>query len=137
MLLLWRRWKEAVAEHLKRRFCIISRNGGGGAQPLSHVWLFETPWTVTCRAPLSLEFSRLEHWSGEWVAIPFSKGSSQPGEWTCISCTAGRFLTAEPLEKPLWVVMHPFKNAICWLVFDYSHTYCNASRLIQLTDFNN
>ena len=73
----------------------------------------------------------------EWVAIPFSKGSSQPVEWTWVSCITGRFLTAEPPEKPLLVVTHPVKNAICWLVFDYSHMYCNASRVIQLTDFNN
>ena len=29
----------------------------------------------------------------EWVAIPFSKGSFQPGDWTLVSCTAGRFFT--------------------------------------------
>ena len=35
------------------------------AQPLSHVRLFETPWTVvTHQAPLSMEFSRQEYWSG-------------------------------------------------------------------------
>ena len=25
---------------------------------LSHVWLFMTPWTAVCQAPLSVEFSR-------------------------------------------------------------------------------
>ena len=29
----------------------------------SRVWLFETPWTIACQAPLSMEFSRLEYWS--------------------------------------------------------------------------
>ena len=29
----------------------------------------------------------------EWVAIPFSRGSSWFRDWTCISCTAGRFFT--------------------------------------------
>ena len=29
----------------------------------------------------------------EWVAIPFSKGSSQPSDQTWISCIAGRFFT--------------------------------------------
>ena len=29
----------------------------------------------------------------EWVAIPFSGGSSQPRNWTQVSCIAGRFLT--------------------------------------------
>ena len=31
---------------------------------LSHVQLIATPWTVVCQAPLSMEFSRQEYWSG-------------------------------------------------------------------------
>ena len=34
------------------------------AQPLSHVQLFVTSWTVARQAPLSMEFSRQEYWSG-------------------------------------------------------------------------
>ena len=30
----------------------------------SHVQLFATPWTVAHQAPLSMGFSRQEHWSG-------------------------------------------------------------------------
>ena len=30
----------------------------------SHVWFLVTPWTVACQAPLSMGFSRQEHWSG-------------------------------------------------------------------------
>ena len=29
----------------------------------------------------------------EWVAIPFSRGSSQPRDQTQVSCIAGRFFT--------------------------------------------
>ena len=29
----------------------------------------------------------------DWVAISFSSGSSQPRDWTQVSCTAGRFFT--------------------------------------------
>ena len=29
----------------------------------------------------------------EWVAFPFSRGSSQPRNQTWVSCTAGRFFT--------------------------------------------
>ena len=36
-------------------------------QLLSRVRLFVTPWTVAHQAPLSLGFSRREHWSG----LPF------------------------------------------------------------------
>ena len=31
---------------------------------LTHVELFATPWTVAYQAPLSMEFSRQEYWSG-------------------------------------------------------------------------
>ena len=30
----------------------------------------------------------------EWVAYPFSRGSSQPRNWTGVSCIAGRFFTS-------------------------------------------
>ena len=33
----------------------------------SCVWLFATPWTVACQAPLFIELSRQEYWSG----LPF------------------------------------------------------------------
>ena len=36
----------------------------------------------------------------EWVAYPFSRGSSQPRDWTQVSHIAGRFLRAEPQGKP-------------------------------------
>ena len=39
---------------------------------LSHVWLFETPWA--CQAPLSMEFSRQEYWSG----LPFPSPEDLP-----------------------------------------------------------
>ena len=36
----------------------------------------------------------------EWVAISFSRRSSQPRDRTCISCLAGEFFTTEPPGKP-------------------------------------
>ena len=41
---------------------------------LSHICLFVTPWTVAHQAPLSLEFSRQEYWSG----FPFSSPGDFP-----------------------------------------------------------
>ena len=70
---------------------ILSNSFCCSARPLSHIWLFETPWTVACQAPLSLEFSRQEYWL-EWVAIPFSRGSSWPRDRR-ISCIADGFFT--------------------------------------------
>ena len=40
------------------------------AQSLSHVQLFETPWTVACQAPLSMGFFRQEYWSGLQFPAP-------------------------------------------------------------------
>ena len=54
---------------------------------LSPVQLFVAPWTVAHQAPLSLEFSRQEHWSG----VPFPSLGDLPthdGTWVC--CIADR-----------------------------------------------
>ena len=37
---------------------------------LSCVWLFATPWTVARQAPLTMEFSRQEYWSGLPCPLP-------------------------------------------------------------------
>ena len=37
----------------------------------------------------------------EWVAISFSRGSSQPRNQTQVSCMAGGFFTTEPPGKPI------------------------------------
>ena len=41
---------------------------------LSHVQLFATPWTVALQAPLSMEFSTQEYWSG----LPFPSPGDLP-----------------------------------------------------------
>ena len=38
----------------------------------------------------------------EWVAILFSRGSSQPREWTLFSCIAGRFFTVWATREDLY-----------------------------------
>ena len=37
----------------------------------------------------------------EWVSISFSRGSSEPRDWTCVSCLAGRSFIIEPQGKSL------------------------------------
>ena len=59
--------------------------------PFSSVQLFMTPWTAAHQAPLSMGFSRKEYWSR--LALPSSRGSSQPRDWTWVSCIKGRFFT--------------------------------------------
>ena len=43
----------------------------------SHVRLTVTPWTAACQAPLSMEFSRQEYWSG--LPCPLSGDLPNPG----------------------------------------------------------
>ena len=49
------------------------------------------------QAPLSMKFSRQEYWMGiyiyTWVAMSFSRRSSQPRDRTQVSCTSGGFFT--------------------------------------------
>ena len=35
----------------------------------------------------------------EWIAYPFSRGTSQPRNWTRVSCIAGRFLTSWAIQE--------------------------------------
>ena len=88
-------------------------------QLLINVRLFVTPWTATCQASLSfiiswslLKLTSIESWCHptissnyhpllllpsrilEWVGFPFSRGSSQPRDWTQVSYIASRLLTS-------------------------------------------
>jgi len=46
----------------------------------------------------------------EWIAIPFSRGTSQPRDQILVSCIAGRFFTVElqgsPMKNKLDFVKH-------------------------------
>ena len=76
---------------------------------LSHVRLFETPWTVAHQAPLSVGFPRQEYWSGLPFPPPVGRAvwpTSQPGQRhreegagqrragpECGSCSQGTYAT--------------------------------------------
>ena len=49
------------------------------------------PWTVTLQAPLSMGIRQARIM--EWVAMPFSRGSSHPWDQTQVSCIKGEFFT--------------------------------------------
>ena len=60
----------------------------------------------------------------EWVAMPSSRGPSQPRDWTqvfCISCIAGRFFTAEPPGKTQEIGCHQLNNDTPYIVKMYSN----------------
>ena len=68
----------------------LSPGGVGGLVAKSCPTL-ATPWTVALQAPLSLGV--LQARILEWVAISFSRGSSQPRDQTQVSHIVGRFFT--------------------------------------------
>ena len=54
---------------------------------------------MDCRLPGSSVHGILQARTLEWVAIPFSRVSSQPRDPAWVSCIAGRFFTAEAPGK--------------------------------------
>ena len=65
---------------------------------LSRVCFFATPWTVARQAPLSLGFSRQEHWSG--LPCPSPGGLPDPGIEPRSPALQADSLPSEPLGKP-------------------------------------
>ena len=57
--------------------------------------------TMECRLPGSPVHGILQAKILEWVAISFSRGSSQPRDQTQVSCIAGRFFTHLAIRKAL------------------------------------
>ena len=61
---------------------------------------FAIPWTVAHQAPCPWNYpgkntgvKKKKKRILEWIAIPFSGGSSRDRDQTQVSCTAGRFFT--------------------------------------------
>ena len=71
----------------------------------------------------------------EWVAFPFSRGSSQPRYQTRVSCSAGRFFTNGAMrEAPIeWIATwHLLLNweRFWWVVERLVHL-CHWSKMLQ------
>ena len=65
---------------------------------LNHVQLFETPWTITSQAPLTLGFSRQEYWS--WLPFPSPGDLLKPGIELRSPALQADALPSEPPGKP-------------------------------------
>ena len=52
------------------------------------------PGFPQCRQSLYPLSHQGSPWTLNWVAYPFSRGSTQPRNWTGVSCTASRFFTS-------------------------------------------
>ena len=61
---------------------------------LGRVWLFLTPWTIALQAPLSMGFSKQEHWNGLLFPPPGNLPNSEIKPASIVSpALAGRFFT--------------------------------------------
>ena len=78
-----------------------------GGSPGKNTWvgchallqrIFPTPWPNTGLPHCMQILYHLSHQRNprilEWVAYPFSRGSSWPRDWTQVSCIAGGFFTS-------------------------------------------
>ena len=82
----------AVSQNVKHRVSII-------VQLLSCVSLFVTSWTVARQAPLSMEFSRQEYWSGLSFPTPgdLPYPRIEPESLASPTLAGGFFTTVVPL----------------------------------------
>ena len=69
----------------------------------------------------------------KWIAIPSSRGSWQPRNWTLVSCITGRFLTSWAAREALYCIYmqyiyyththtHNFLSFIHWWTLGCFHT---------------
>ena len=69
-------------------------------QPLSHVWLFCNP--MDSSLPRSSVHGVFQARILEWVAISFSRGTSQSKDRTCISCNGRQILYHRAIREATW-----------------------------------
>ena len=84
----------------------------------SHVELFATPWTVACKAPLFMKFSRQEYWNG----LPFPPPGDlpdpgiEPASLMSFALADGFFTTSTTWEAPFldynFYTNHSFLKAV-------------------------
>ena len=80
----------------------------------SRVQLFATLWTVACRAPLSMGFSRQEYWSG--LPCPPPGDLPSPGTEPGSPALEGGFFTTNATWKPQRAGSAPHNWAIISLL---------------------
>ena len=99
---------------------VVTRLVQGPGSPTPAVW----PWApasicmcycLYCSLPGRSVHGVLQARTLEWVAMPSSRGSSQPRDGTQISCTAGRrFILWSARDAPRMLPL------LCWINYRYS-----------------
>ena len=98
----WARGNKAAQEITVNIYCIILREFEGGPVRAKSLQSCLTLCSLKNGSlPGSSVHSILQARTLEWVAISFSRGSSQLRDWTQVSCIAGKFFTAKILELQL------------------------------------
>ena len=83
---------------------------------LSHVHLFVTPWAVAYKAPLSMEFSRQEYWSG--LPFPSPVDLPNPGFEPGSPALQADTLPSElPGKPPRWTIGLFLRYCIYFFLF--------------------
>ena len=89
----------------------------------------------------------------EWVAFPFSRESSQPRDWTQVSCIAGGFFTSWAYDTDFFFYFKEFPDYCficlffssparrkvsldCWNLWEkFTHIHCDIdSEQIKVSD---
>ena len=86
----------------------------------SRAQLFVIPWTVACQAPLTMGFSRQEHWSG--LPRPPPGDLLDPGiepESSLAPEFAGEFFTTEPPGRPYVCIYRHIYRASSYISFSF------------------
>ena len=68
---------------------------------------------MDCSPPGSSVLGILQVRILEWVAIPFSRGSSPPRDQTQVSCIAGRFFTVWASRSPIRKGLCKYQSLVC------------------------
>ena len=104
----------------------------GVTQLPNYVWLFCDP--MDCNLPGSSVHGILQARILEWVAMSFSRGSSQPRDWIHVFYIAGGFFTTEPPGKPkrvLELTNHRTTTSILYILSKkIKHFHTNTLKVI-------
>ena len=74
--------------------------------------LYPTLWdSMDCSPPGSSVHGVLQAGVLEWVPISFSRGSSRPRDWTCVSCTGKQILYSWATREALSLAITIFLKA--------------------------
>ena len=100
------------AFHLERHVGLLRRHE---SESISHSVVSDSLWAHECRPPGSSVHGTLQVRILEWVAVPLSRGSSQPGDRTQVLCIASGFFA-------IWVTREAhcdgINDALSWREMD-------------------